>query len=281
VNLLRRGRRYHRALAERPGRYRWVAARRVLVGVIAGAVIAAPAASAHVTVNPREAEKGGYAALAFRVPNERDNAGTVQLRVSFENVDLRSVNVKPKTGWTYEKQMRTLDEPIVTDDGEEITEVVGEITWSGGLIRPGEFEEFDVSVGPLPEDEDSVTFPAIQLYESVGGAPGEEVGWIEEAEGGEEPERPAPLLTLTDPEEEGGGAPAASAEEASGMTVENVASQDDVDGATTWGVIGLIVGLLGLAAGAIALVQGRRAAATAGSTTSSTSSSASSGDASD
>jgi periplasmic copper chaperone A len=216
-----------------------------------------------VTVNPREATKGGYARLAFRVPNERDNAGTVQLRVSFAEADFRSVNVQPVQGWTYEKTMRTLDEPIVTDDGEEITEVVDTITWSGGLIRPGEFEEFGVSMGPLPEDVDQIKFPSIQTYEPVDGQEGEVVEWIEDppAEGEEEPERPAPLLTLMEEEEEGGGGGAA--EEASGLTVENAASQDDVDSANTMALIGLLVGLLGLATGGFALVQGRRASAAA------------------
>ena len=36
-------------------------------------VVTAPLADAHVTVNPGEAPKGGFAKLAFRVPNKRDH----------------------------------------------------------------------------------------------------------------------------------------------------------------------------------------------------------------
>jgi methionine-rich copper-binding protein CopC len=49
-------------------------------------------------------------------------------------------------------------------------------------------------VGPLPEDVDQILFPSIQTYAS-----GEVVRWIDEPlESGEEPEHPAPLLTLVD-----------------------------------------------------------------------------------
>lgn len=250
----------HRRRSGRPRRYRRVAAVRVLVAALAAGVLAAPAASAHVTVNPREAPRGGYAALAFRVPNERPDANTTELRVSFpEEHPLRSVRVKPHPGWTYEIETRELDEPLETEGGEEVTEVVSTITWSGGEITPEQYEEFEVSVGPLPEDADEIMFPSIQVYDS-----GEEVEWIEEppAEGGEEPERPAPLLTLVDPEGEGGGGAAADQEQASGLSVENAATQDDVDSANRLAFGGLVVGIIGVVAAAVALVRGRRAEAT-------------------
>ena len=47
----------------------------------AAAILAAPSvASAHVTVNPREAPAGGFTVLNVRVPNERDNKGHGQGR---------------------------------------------------------------------------------------------------------------------------------------------------------------------------------------------------------
>ena len=87
--------------------------------------------------------------------------------------------------------MRTLDEPVDAF-GEEVTEVVDTVTWSGGPIGPGEFDTFSLSVGPLPDDVDELAFATIQTYSS-----GEEVAWIEATpEGGEEPEHPAPVLRL-------------------------------------------------------------------------------------
>jgi uncharacterized protein YcnI len=53
------------------------------VAVAGIAIVAtAPLAAAHVTVNPGEAPKGGFAKLAFRVPNERDDAGTTAVEVN-------------------------------------------------------------------------------------------------------------------------------------------------------------------------------------------------------
>lgn len=227
--------------------------RRVIRAVaVAGlaVVVAAPMAGAHVTVNPGEAPKGGFAKLAFRVPNERDNVGTTALEVRLpEDHPIESVSVRPKEGWTYEI--------------ERAGEAVSTITWTGGVIQPGEFDEFEVSLGPLPEDADQLLFPSLQTYEG-----GEVVRWIEEPlPGGEEPENPAPLLTLVDPEDEGGeaggdegdGAPASDSEQAGGVSVENAATQDDVDSANTLGIIGIVVGALGLLTAGFSLLRRRSA----------------------
>jgi uncharacterized protein YcnI len=238
---------------------------RALTGALAVAgvtlLVVAPLASAHVTVNPGEAVKGSFAALSFRVPNERDDAGTTSLVVSMpEDYPIANVSVKPKTGWTYTVTPRQLDEPI-DNFGEEITEVAGTITWTGGTINPGEFDEFEVSVGPLPEEPDQITFPSIQTYSS-----GEEVRWIDPVvEGEEEPEHPVPTLKLIegsgDHDETAAEAETDEAstdsEQASGVTVSNV-SQDDVDQANTLATVGLVVGGLGLIVAIVAVVLSRR-----------------------
>lgn len=218
-------------------------------------VAVAPMAAGHVTVNPGEAPKGGYAALAFRVPNERDDAGTTSVVVNLpEDEPITSVRVKPQPGWTYTVEKRTLDTPIERH-GSEITEVVSKITWTGGEVKPGEYEEFEISAGPLPTEVDEILFPTIQTYSN-----GEEVRWIDEpTDDGEEPERPAPHLTLVDPEDEGGAGGAAEGEAAGGLTVENTASQDDVDSANTLATAAVAVGVLGLLLAAFSLVKGRRA----------------------
>ncbi len=176
--------------------------RKTVVAVVALAIgaLAAPA-SAHVTVNPREATKGSFAKLAFRVPNERPDSGTTKLEVSFP-VDhpLAHLNVRPVEGWTYKVERQKLATPIKSEEpGEEdVTEYISKVTWEGGTIGPGEFQEFEVSGGPLPDDVDEITLKAVQTYAS-----GEIVRWIEEATaGGEEPEFPAPVLKLVAGEDE-------------------------------------------------------------------------------
>lgn len=83
------------------------------------------------------------------------------------------VKPKPKPGCTYEMVRTTLPEPIEMH-GREITEVVSRITWktTGPGIGATEFDEFEVSAGPLPE-VDQLVFPALQTY-----ADGEVVRWI-------------------------------------------------------------------------------------------------------
>lgn len=155
--------------------------KRVLSVALASAalILSAGPALAHVTVNPRELPKGSFGKLTFRVPNEKDNANTTAVEVDFPtDVKLEFVSVKPTPGWTYE----------VKKTGESVSAIV----FTGGEIKPGEFQEFDVSAGPLPTDKDSVTFKALQTYSD-----GEVVRWIEEAKGDEEPEHPAPVLKLT------------------------------------------------------------------------------------
>jgi hypothetical protein len=94
-------------------------------------VITAPLAGAHVTVNPGDAPKGGFAKLAFRVPNEQDNAGTTTVEVNFpEDHPIPNVSVRLKDGWTYQTETRTLDQPLQGDEGEEVTEVVSKVTWT-------------------------------------------------------------------------------------------------------------------------------------------------------
>lgn len=225
-------------------------------GILLLAIV--PAASAHVTVNPGEAEKGGFAALAFRVPNERDNAGTTTIEINFPtDHPIPFVSVRPHPGWTYNVERTTLDTPVEAF-GEEVTEVVSKITFTGGPIKPGEFDEFEVSAGPLPDDTDELLFPTLQTYEG-----GEVVRWIEPTPAsGEEPEHPAPTLRLVEGSGDDHGDATASSggeETASGVTVANTASQDDVDSAQTLAIVALIVGALGLIAGGVAIFRKRGA----------------------
>jgi len=213
-----------------------------LVSAISVFIMAGPAL-AHVSVNPGEAAQGSFQELAFRVPNERDDAGTTKVEVAFPtDHPIAFVSVKPLPGWTAKVDKTKLATPLKSDDGE-VTEAVSKVTWSGGTIKPGEYQDFDVSAGPLPEGVDKLEFKALQTY-----ANGEVVRWIQSTpEGGEEPENPAPTLTLT--AATGGDQPAVAATPpASG------ASAKDVDAAGARGTVGIVLGSIGLLLGAAALV---------------------------
>ncbi|GDY33172.1 YcnI family copper-binding membrane protein [Gandjariella thermophila] len=175
-----------------------VPAGRRLVGAVigvAGAFLLQPLAWAHVTVNPNTAVPGGYAKESFRVPNERDDASTVQVEVVFPtDHPLPSVSVADVPGWTSTVQKQKLPAPVKTDDGE-VTEAVTSVIWRGGAVEPGHFQEFSVSVGPIPEDTDRLVFKALQTYSD-----GSVVRWIDVPQGGgPEPEHPAPVLEVHAP----------------------------------------------------------------------------------
>jgi periplasmic copper chaperone A len=156
--------------------------------LLAGAVPAA----AHVAVTPDTAAPGGYSKLTFRVPDELPDASTVKVEVALPaDQPVASVRVKPLPGWTVTMQQRTLSKPL-TNHGKKITTAVSRIVWTGGKIQPGEFQEFDVNLGPLPEQGDSMVFKALQTYDN-----GDVVRWIDPpAADGSEPEHPAPVVRL-------------------------------------------------------------------------------------
>jgi uncharacterized protein YcnI len=214
--------------------------------------VAGPA-SAHVTVNPNTATQGGYTKVTFRVPDESDTASTTKLEVNLPtDTPIASVSLKLLAGWTATTEKTKLATPITDDDGGQITEAISKITWTadaGSAIKPGYFQEFDVSLGPLPKT-DKVIFKALQTYSD-----GTIVRWIDEpTTDGSEPEHPAPVLTLTAADQ--ADVPAAAAAPATA----SAATDDSGTGNGTWfGLAGLVVGLAGLVAGLLAY---RRTAAT-------------------
>jgi uncharacterized protein YcnI len=242
--------------------------RRLALATLAAATmtaLAAGPAAAHVTVNPREAAKGARAELTFRVPNERDNASTTKLEVTFPtDHPIPAARILPVPGWTATLDMAKLAQPIKTDNGE-ITEAVGKITWAGGKIDPNQYLNFTINAGPLPEDADQLVFKALQTYSN-----GEVVSWIEEAaEGAEEPEHPAPVLNLTAAASEGeddhgaatGGTGSGQAAAPAAMPAD-VASQAEVDSARRTGTLGVGIGIVGLLVGVVGLVIATRRRAT-------------------
>jgi uncharacterized protein YcnI len=216
-------------------------------------VLMAGTAAAHVTVNPRQATQGSFTKLTFRVPNEQSNASTVKVEVQFPtDHPLTSVSVKPVPGWSYDIAMANLTTPVSTESGQ-VTQTVGTISWSGGTIKPGEFQEFDVSVGPLPTDTDSLVFKALQTYDD-----GDVVRWIESSSpGGPEAEHPAPVLTLVKAGSDQ-AATATSAAAGSGQEQASGTSDGGSDDGNGLAIVGVVLGALGVIGAGAALLLSRR-----------------------
>jgi uncharacterized protein YcnI len=224
----------------------------VAVAAAATAALAFPAAaSAHVTVNPGTATQGGYTKVTFRVPTERDDASTTKVEIAIPtDKPIASVSLKPVQGWTAVSETTKLTTPIKTDDGE-ITEAISKITWTAdtsSAIKPHQFQEFDVSLGPLPAT-DQIVFKALQTYSD-----GAIVRWIDEPSAGAEPEHPAPTLKLTKKTDTTASAGASTV---AGPAATATESDDSGNGAAIGlGVAGLVLGLAGLV---VALLAYRRA----------------------
>jgi periplasmic copper chaperone A len=199
------------------------------LALIAALALAVPAsAAAHVTLQPEEAAAGDFTVLDVRVPNERDDAATTKVDVQFPP-GFVFASYQPVAGWSVQVKMEKLASPIASH-GEEITEQVGQMTWTAdgdeAGIQPGQFQDFPISVQIPGEAGDTLTFKALQTYDN-----GEVVRWI----GAPESEQPAPQVAVT---EEGDGEGASK-----GL-----------------GIAALIVAALGLLAGGAALLRSRRTA---------------------
>ncbi|MFC9548903.1 YcnI family protein [Streptomyces sp. NPDC056956] len=243
------------------------ASRLTTAGAVAGVAVLALAAPAvaHVSVQPEgEAAKGGYAVVNFKVPNERDNASTTKVEVTFPTEHpLASVMPQPVAGWDVKVTKSKLDKPLEMH-GKKIDEAVTKVTWTadGDGIEPGFFQKFPVSVGTLPENADDLVFKALQTYSNK-----EVVRWIEVPQKGQdEPDHPAPVLTLSEASGDGhhgasddkaaddaGSAKNASSEASAASGSDSSAGSDTT--ARVLGVVGIVVGAVGVAYGVLA---GRR-----------------------
>ena len=229
----------------------------VRLGVAAGGVAvftvaSAAAASAHVTIVPDTDTAGSWSKITVRVPNESDTAGTTAVRVDFPaDAPFPSVRVQPRPGWSAELTTEQFPEPVDVGD-YTLEEAVTSVTWTaddGVSIGPDEFDEFAISVGPLPEPG-TYLFPAVQTYDD-----GEVVRWdMEPAD--EEPARPAPVLTVVDGDDTGD---AHSHGDVSDDGDDSAASDVDTsDGlARAVGIAGVLVGAAGLGVGAAAIRRRR------------------------
>ncbi|MFC4495498.1 YcnI family protein [Streptomyces ovatisporus] len=230
------------------------------VGALAATTVmlCAGPALAHVGVDPEEAEQGGYGVVNFKVPNERDDAATTKLEISIPtDHPLASVMPQPVPGWDVKVTKSELDKPIEMH-GEKITEAVTKLTWTGGKIGKGEFQQFPVSMGELPKDADQIVFKALQTYDDD-----EVVRWIEEPkEGQPEPESPAPVLKLAPAAASGSDAKNGAGTEQTSADVAAEAKGGAESGTDTTarvlGVAGIVVGIAGVAFGVLA---GRRRSA--------------------
>ena len=183
---------------------------KTLILAAGASLILAAAASAHVTLNPGNAPADSFSRFALRVPTEED-VPTVRVSIQLPE-GLDSVGFQPKEGWTRTQNGRV-------------------VTWSGGQIGVGEFDEFGLSIHVPNTPGETLTFPATQTY-----ANGKVVRWI----GAPESDEPAPTLTIEAAESET-PTPTTTTEATSAESEDD----DDTENlALGFGIAGLAMGLL-------------------------------------
>lgn len=234
-----------------------------LAGLTAAGLALVPATvtEAHVRVTADTPTSGSFSALTFRVPNESDTAGTVEVAVRLpQDTPLLYVSTRPVPGWTATTKTETLPKPV-DYHGTTITKAVSIVTWTadrGVQIGPGEYQEFSISAGPLP-DPGTIELPATQTYSD-----GTIVDWDESAPAsGDEPEHPAPAFEIeaaaADDDQHGGSAP--DTQDVGGDTAEAASTSTPDPVARALAGVGLGAGSAALV---VALLAWRR---TAGSRT--------------
>ncbi|WP_022882113.1 YcnI family copper-binding membrane protein [Gryllotalpicola ginsengisoli] len=229
---------------------------RALAAVTAGAALAlaAPlAASAHVRISPDTAEAGGYTYVTFRVPTESATASTTKLVIELPtDTPFTSVSFEAVPGWTAKVTNAKLPKPVDVG-GSTIKEAPRTITFTatGSGIAPGQFGQFTVSLGKVP-DTGKVLLPATQTYSD-----GTVVKWDEPTPAsGDEPEHPAPTLYIDDapPAGDDGSTVTASPEAAPATATE---SDGTATAALVIGVAGVVIGAAGLVTAVVALTRRR------------------------
>lgn len=168
--------------------------RSLIVGTMTAAMLSfAVPAFAHITITPDSVPGGTAAVLTLHVPNEEAHANTTKVDVQIPTSHpIAQLLVEPVPGWSISVRTITLSKPITTDDGT-FSQAVSEVIWSGGRIRPGQFQDFTISADPMPSGVSKLAFKSLQTYSN-----GDVVRWIDLPQPGQPaPDHPAPTVILT------------------------------------------------------------------------------------
>ena len=215
--------------------------RKHFIVVAAAALVAAPAATAHVTANPSTAAAGSVTKIQFQVGHGCEESPTTSVAV---RIPAGVGNVKPEVepGWKISVKEGTLPEPVEVF-GETVTEGVTEVTWSGGSLAPDQFTDFGISM-LLPNNAgETAYFPVVQR------CPQGVHRWITiPVEGQAEPDEPAPGVELT----------GADTDEPLGISEPEVRTVEEGDDTEDRATLALGLGAAGLLAGLGGLVMGFR-----------------------
>ena len=139
--------------------------RELVLGAV-GVVAAVCAASAHVTLETKEATVGAPYKAVLRVPHGCEGAATIALRVRVPD-GMIAVKPMPKPDWKIETVSGKYPQAYSHFRNAKLTEGVTEISFTGGNLPDAFYDEF-VFTGFLAGDLEAgklLYFPVVQECE--------------------------------------------------------------------------------------------------------------------
>jgi uncharacterized protein YcnI len=195
-----------------------------------------------------ELAAGASTTLSFSIGHGCEDSPTNSMKFQIPEGVLNAAPVV-KAGWTIEVEKEDLAEAVESAHGEAQTDRTSVITFTaqdGYAVQNGFRDSFSVAFA-APDAEGQLFFKVIQGCETG------ENAWIDEWDGtGDEPEHPAPSVMVV------AAAAGATDDHGSASGEDTGTGSDESDnGSNGLAIAALIVGVLGLAAGGLALVRTR------------------------
>lgn len=145
-------------------------------------------AEAHVVLDRDTAPAGSYFKATLRVGHGCNGSPTRRLTV-FVPPGVAVAKPQPKPGWTMETRTAALAAPVLVH-GKPVAEAVSQVSWSGGPLADGQFDEFTMLV-LLPAQPGSLYFRTLQECETG------QADWAQRPDaGGARLSHPAPRLQV-------------------------------------------------------------------------------------
>jgi periplasmic copper chaperone A len=139
--------------------------RPLIAAASAAALLSASSASAHITLESKEATIGAPFKAVFVVPHGCAGSATIKIRVQIPD-GVIAVKPMPKPGWNVEA-IKGKYASEYDFHGSKLSEGVREVVWSGGKLPDDFYDEFVISTyltGTLTPDS-MLYFPTVQECE--------------------------------------------------------------------------------------------------------------------
>jgi uncharacterized protein YcnI len=153
------------------------------------AMLTAPMAFAHISLEQTTANAGAYQKLTFRVGHGCNGSATNSLTVLVPE-GIAGAKPMPKPGWSIATVDGKLAAPAMSH-GVAVTSAVREVSWKGGPLPDSQYDEFSMQV-KLPDAAGKLYFKVIQVCDKG------RAEWSElPAAAGAKMKFPAPVLEVT------------------------------------------------------------------------------------